>query len=244
MNYFIKINESIFEISQTFAGLLEKNFITVYKEIQDKRQTFVLDDPILSSFQVVDSTSQTHFYISISNKKYRINKKLHAFLNLYFSKKSALIEKSQNSNVLEKPVKKKKANSESNDIKKKLGQHFTKRANYILQDLTVPENVKIVEPFAGEGDLVFWFKKFKPNQIKCFDIDSKAEWIESRDTLLFPPSYDDYFVITNPPFLPKAKSKCKKIYNQYKENDLYKCFLSSIIKTPCKGGVLIIPANF
>jgi hypothetical protein len=62
MNYFIKINESIFGISQTFAGLLEKDFITVYKEIQDKRQTFVLDDPMLSSFQVVDSTPQTQSY--------------------------------------------------------------------------------------------------------------------------------------------------------------------------------------
>ena len=52
------------------------------------------------------------------------------------------------------------------------------------------------------------------------------------------------FVLTNPPFLSKAKSENKIIYNKYKTNDLYKCFLLSLLNSGCRGGIMILPANF
>ena len=39
--------------------------------------------------------------------------------------------------------------------KQKLGQFYTTNYEYILQNLKIPEYVKVVvEPFAGEGDLI------------------------------------------------------------------------------------------
>jgi hypothetical protein len=65
-----------------------------------------------------------------------------------------------------------------------------------------------------------------------------------RDTLLNAPIYDNCFVVTNPPFLAKAKVADKSIFEKYKTNDLYKCFLISLINSDCLGGILILPANF
>ena len=40
------------------------------------------------------------------------------------------------------------------NIKKDLGQFYTTNHSYILQDIRIPPDVLIIEPFAGEGDLV------------------------------------------------------------------------------------------
>jgi len=65
-----------------------------------------------------------------------------------------------------------------------------------------------------------------------------------QDTLINPPSYKNSFIITNPPFLSKARSNNKLIFEKYKANNLYKCFLISIVEGDCLGGILILPANF
>ena len=100
MNYFIKINESVFEISKTFADLLEKDFIAVSQEIQDKKHTYILNDTTLSSFQVVNSTSQTHFYIKIRNSaKLRVNKLFFEFLAPRSKQGLPDVEKTHNANT-------------------------------------------------------------------------------------------------------------------------------------------------
>ena len=44
--------------------------------------------------------------------------------------------------------------------KKNLGQFYTKNYSYILNNLNIPEKTtKIIEPFAGEGDLLEFIKK-------------------------------------------------------------------------------------
>ena len=111
--------------------------------------------------------------------------------------------------------------------------------------MTIPQNIhKIVEPFAGNGDLIPYIKSQGEYEIKCFDIDPKQEYIIQRDTLNDPPLYSEFFVITNPPFLARNKSSCKEIYDRYKMNDLYKCFLSCLIEQGCVGGIVILPVNF
>ena len=41
------------------------------------------------------------------------------------------------------------------NIKQQLGQYYTTNYEYIMQNLYVPENItKIIEPFAGNGDLL------------------------------------------------------------------------------------------
>lgn len=135
--------------------------------------------------------------------------------------------------------------------KKNYGQFFTTNYKYILKNLYIPENtIHIVEPFCGNGDLLE-FKGVRSDVkedpiLECFDIDSKKDFIKKQDTLLTPPSYVNKFIITNPPYLARNKSKDKSLFDKYDTNDLYKCFLVSILEVSniADGGIIIIPLNF
>lgn len=126
--------------------------------------------------------------------------------------------------------------------KRDLGQFYTTNYKYIFKNFKIPKIDTIIEPFAGKGDLL----NFVPPGIKieCFDIDPKKNFIIKRDTLLDPPSFNNKFVITNPPYLARNKTKNKTIFDKYGQNDLYKCFLMNIISDTCIGGIIIIPLNF
>lgn len=75
-----------------------------------------------------------------------------------------------------------------------LGQFYTKNVDYLFQEFEKPKG-KIIEPFAGQGDLIKWCGE----DVEAYDIDPKAPQIIKRDTLLFPPDYQGKFVITNLP---------------------------------------------
>ena len=131
--------------------------------------------------------------------------------------------------------------------KQELGQFYTTNYNYILNDIVIPDNItRIIEPFAGEGHLT----SYAVSQLKIienaleYDIDPKSPFITKRDTLLDPPDYTGFYIITNPPYLARNKNSNKEIYDKYNENDLYKCFLRNIIDNTCIGGIIIIPLNF
>lgn len=130
-----------------------------------------------------------------------------------------------------------------------LGQFYTTNYQYLLRDIDVPEKTryrKIVEPFAGNADLLEFLGENKDvdYEIECYDIAPKKEYIVKRDTLKDPPGYHDKYVITNPPYLARNKNKDKTLYDMYKTNDLYKCFMEQIITDNPLGGILIIPTNF
>ena len=129
--------------------------------------------------------------------------------------------------------------------------------NAILLEGLLPElqhihSNRIIEPFAGHGDLINACKWH--GDVLCYDIDpivkdlnnpDKAIMAEVRDTLLDPPEYSNAIIITNPPYLARNKALDKTIFDIYDENDLYKCFLRSVLKqNVCAGGLLIIPLNF
>jgi len=129
--------------------------------------------------------------------------------------------------------------------KSQLGQFYTTNFEYILKGMVVPYNSHIIEPFAGDGDLVEFANLFSPTEMELYDIDPKKKCITERDTLKNPPDYTDKFVLTNPPYLAKNKHKGDKaVFNQYKQDDLYKCFISSLVDSVCAGGIVIIPLNF
>ena len=108
---------------------------------------------------------------------------------------------------------------------------------------TIPDVKTIIEPFAGNGDLLNFIEN-KDIKIHCFDIDPKKENIKQQDTLVNPVDYKDTFVLTNPPYLARNKNRNKTIYDLYNENDLYKCFIRTLINNPPLGGIIIIPLNF
>ena len=131
--------------------------------------------------------------------------------------------------------------------KNQLGQFYTTNYDYILQNMKIPNNIKtIIEPFAGNGDLVDFLisQNIDRTRIICYDIEPKHDYITSRDSLLNPIDYSNYFVITNPPYLARNKSKDKNIFDHYGLNDLYKCFIQQLINCPPAGGIIIIPLNF
>lgn len=138
--------------------------------------------------------------------------------------------------------------------KRELGQFYTTNYNYILKGMTIPESSKIIEPFVGAGDLCLWANTqgVDVSQIECYDIDPptvlRADFtVSKKDTLKSPPNYDDKFILTNPPFLAANKAKgsgYESIFKKWDTNDLYKCFLESILEQNPIGGVLILPLNF
>jgi hypothetical protein len=127
--------------------------------------------------------------------------------------------------------------------KQKLGQFYTTNYKHILQNMHIPNDIcKIIEPFAGNGDLLNFIEK--DIEVIQYDIDPKNKETIKQDTLLFPPNLDNSFVLTNPPYLARNKSTDKVLFDKYLVNDLYKCFIQILINSNCLGGILIIPLNF
>lgn len=129
--------------------------------------------------------------------------------------------------------------------KTKFGQFYTTNAKKILKGFKVPNNVNIIEPFCGNGDLLNAFG-LKEDIVECYDIDpSINSHAIQRDCLLDPPVYTNKFIITNPPFLQRSLAEHKEVFDLYGQDDLYKCFLVSLLdQAPCLGGIFILPFNF
>jgi len=129
--------------------------------------------------------------------------------------------------------------------KQKLGQFMTTNYEYILQNMFIPSNIKkIIEPFAGNKDLIKFIKNKSNYIITCYDIDPKKKNVITQNTLITPPDYTNSFIITNPPYYARNKCTDKAIFDKYNVNDLYKCFIMEIINNVCLGGIIIIPINF
>lgn len=129
--------------------------------------------------------------------------------------------------------------------KQQLGQFMTTNYSYILKNMQIPEDANtIIEPFCGNQDLLEFITDTQNISIECYDIDPKCDNTIKQDTLMNPPQYNDKFVLTNPPYLARNKAKNKQPFNKYDTNDLYKCFILSIINDNPNGGIMIIPLNF
>ena len=120
-------------------------------------------------------------------------------------------------------------------------KHYTTRSEEICSNLLkyIPEGVKLIEPFVGEGDLK---NLFPLHSWELYDIDKNIDNAIHQDTLANPPSYKDKWVITNPPYLAKNKALDKNLFDRYKLDDLYKIAIKTILDS--EGGILIIPTNF
>ncbi len=139
-------------------------------------------------------------------------------------------------------------------LKKELGKFYTENYNHIFQGFQLPTNYRdylFIEPFVGKGHLLHFLQDYyKVNidnlNIEYYDLENHIEGTIVRDSIQNPPDYNrsNTFVITNPPFLALNKTKHKETFHMYGTNDLYKCFLKTIIHRNCHSGLLIIPINF
>ncbi len=145
-----------------------------------------------------------------------------------------------------------KKDGKKDDKKQELGQFYTTNYDYILDGMNIPKlpqksNI-IIEPFAGRGDLLKFIKDTEKEELKykfeLYDIDPKEPNTIKRDSLLNPPDYKDKFILTNPPYLAKNKTKAREVFDKYDVDDLYKCFIKELITNSPVGGIVIIPLNF
>lgn len=181
-------------------------------------------------------------------KKKKLNKKAKPVQNVENESNEQLNNLNEiNSKLSKLNIKNNELNikNEKKKHKSNLGQFYTTNYQYILQNMQIPEDIKIIiEPFTGKGDLLNFIKNKDKYILELYDLDPKYSKTIKRDTLLNPPSYDNKFVLTNPPYLARNKNKDKTLYDKYNCNDLYKCFINNLIDSKCLGGIIIIPLNF
>lgn len=130
--------------------------------------------------------------------------------------------------------------------KQQLGQFYTTEAEFILQGLddifSSQKEQEFIDPFAGQGDLIDFLKSKHFVKVKGYDIEPKRDDIVQNDSLLNPLNYIGKYIITNPPFLAKNKSKDKTYFEQYGVQDLYLASLKTIMNA--QGGIVILPTSF
>ena len=134
-------------------------------------------------------------------------------------------------------------------MKKQFGQFFTTNVDYIFQDFEkFVKNKNVIDPFAGNKDLISWVEKNNCKKITGFDCDKKYcdnKKVFYNDSINSPRGYK--FICTNPPYLHKNKAdkKIKKrffsgIHSNFE--DLYQVSIFSMLD--CDEGILIVPLNF
>jgi len=134
-------------------------------------------------------------------------------------------------------------------MKKQFGQFFTTNSDYILRGFEeFVKNKEIIDPFAGNQDLIKWVRKNGCKKAVGFDCDKKYvddKNVFNNDSINSPQKYK--FVCTNPPYLHKnkadQKTKEKFFSGTYSTfEDLYQVSIFSILN--CEEGILIVPLNF
>ncbi len=134
-------------------------------------------------------------------------------------------------------------------MKKQFGQFFTTNSDYILQGLEgFLKNKEVIDPFAGNQDLINWSRKNNCKKATGFDCDKK--YVDEKNVF-----YNDSinsskkyrFICTNPPYLHKNKADQKtkeRFFSGIRSSfeDLYQVSIFSILN--CEEGILIVPLNF
>jgi 16S rRNA G966 N2-methylase RsmD len=133
--------------------------------------------------------------------------------------------------------------------KRQFGQFFTRNADYILNGFSnYIKDKEVIDPFAGNQDLMFWANKHGAKKVTGLDIDQRYvdnKKVFQKDSINCRGRYK--FVLTNPPYLHKNKAK-QEIKEKYfnKENsffeDLYQISLNAMSNS--EEGIVIVPLNF
>src|SRR3989339_1830536 len=134
-------------------------------------------------------------------------------------------------------------------MKKQLGQFFTTKADAVLLGFeNFVKNKYVVDPFAGNKDLINWAKKNNCKEVVGFDYDKN--YIDNKEVFLndsINQAQKYRFVCTNPPYLHKNKADKTtkdKFFNGFnsKFEDLYQISINSVLNS--EEGILIVPLNF
>lgn len=126
----------------------------------------------------------------------------------------------------------------------KHGLYFTENCDTLLDGFEhLVENRFVIDPFAGNMDLISWATRHNAIGYKAYDLFPLSDDVIENDSIVNPPNYFGAFLLSNPPYLSKNKNKNKMPYERWQQNDLYKCHLASLYPD-IEDGILILPSNF
>lgn len=156
-------------------------------------------------------------------------------------------EKVDKNNTINKTSDKSIISTEINEEINKT-KHYSKNENLIKYFKPIPSEVKIIEPFVGNGDLLK-ILNIPFEKVECYDITNYSDYFPNftqQDTLLNSVIKTEFYIVTNPPYLAKNKlsKELKEKYNSFEYQDLYQIFIKQLINTTVLGGILVLPLNF
>lgn len=142
---------------------------------------------------------------------------------------------------------------ESGNVKKSLGQFFTKNhfwlKDHVIEFIKKTKAETVFDPFAGDGDLLRAVNDIGNFKILGFDIDGSLSW-KVNDSLKNIPKIKNSIIITNPPYLTNYSAKRQGIYNNVSKyfeacnyDDLYQLAIEKCMENN-DYGVMIIPETF
>lgn len=112
----------------------------------------------------------------------------------------------------------------------------------LLKDVEKPPAGSIiVVPFA-KPELLEWIG---PNNITmAYAMEPRTSKIFNRDCLASPPRYTGAYILAYPPWDRKNATENKAMFDLYGTDNLYKCFIKTLIKEYSLGGTIIVPLSF
>jgi hypothetical protein len=135
--------------------------------------------------------------------------------------------------------------------KRNLGQYFTKKQHWLkphIKNFILSSKCKkMIDPFAGEGDLLRVGKELGFKETIGLDIDPKLGWT-LNDSLDKVPKHEDGIVLTNPPYLSKNSARKRRLeaYKYFLNNDfqdLYQVAIDRVLRS-VDCAVFIVPETF
>ena len=112
----------------------------------------------------------------------------------------------------------------------------------LLKDVEKPHQGSIVAiPFATL-QLIDWLGNGYINM--AYASEPRTSQIFNRDCLANPPKYSGSYVLSYPPWVRKNDTEDKSIFDKYNSDNLYKCFVKTILNDPPLGGTIILPLSF
>jgi len=132
--------------------------------------------------------------------------------------------------------------------KQNLGQFNTTKdvwlRPHILEFIENSSCDTIVDPFAGQGDLLDLFSDYS---VVGYDIDPTMGW-EENDSLVDIPKWDNAMVVTNPPYLAKNSANRNNFesYKYFEDSDCEDLYQIAIYRVLAKydKAVFIIPETY
>jgi hypothetical protein len=104
-----------------------------------------------------------------------------------------------------------------------------------------PKGTIVVLPFAnqetiewlGDGYITLAYAN-QPRNTKIFQ----------RDVFTNPPKFAGAYVVAQPPFTRRNDASDKAIFDLFGTDNLYKCFIKSLLRDFPLGGIIVLPFNF